>query len=153
MLECRTCRGCRAGVKPRCGVDRAGYVSVTEEPEPRALARWDVTLEHYREASRLYDEFELARVKTRTLEGLPAVAEQYRAAGRDAVGKRALAQPPASGAARLKVWHAGKVLDWARSHEEDVRLDLAQAEENLQRAQTRAREAEEAQGDALVVSG
>ena len=117
--------------------------------EPRALARWDITLEHYREASRLYDEFELARVKSRTLEGLPAVAEQYRAAGRDAVGRRALAQPPASGAARLQVWHAGKVLDWAASYEEDVRLDLAQAEENLQWARTRAREAEKAQGDAL----
>ena len=35
--------------------------------EPRALGRWDVTLEHYREASRLYDEFELAKTKTETL--------------------------------------------------------------------------------------
>ena len=51
---------------------------------------------------------------------------------------RALAQPPASGAARLEVWHAGKILDWARTYEEDVRLDLAQAEEDLQKARTRA---------------
>ena len=37
--------------------------------EPRALERWDVTLEHYQEASRLYDEFELAKTKTDTPEG------------------------------------------------------------------------------------
>ena len=49
------------------------------------------------------------------------MAEQYRSAGRDASGKRALAQPSASGAARLRVWHAGKVLDWAqRRRSEDV---------------------------------
>jgi len=126
--------------------------------EPRALARWDVTLEHYQEASRLYDEFELAKTKTETLKNLPVVAEQYRSAGRDASDMRALAQPPASGTARLAVWHAGKVLDWAYTYkvldwaytyEEDVRLELAQAEEDLQRARTREGEAEEAQTDAL----
>ena len=84
--------------------------------EPRALARWDVTLEHYREASRLYDEFELAKTKTETLKELPAVAEQYRSAGRDAIDMRALAQPQASGVTRLKVWHASKILDWARTY-------------------------------------
>ena len=105
--------------------------------EPRALARWDVTLEHYREASRLYDEFELAKTKTETLKELPVVAEQYRSAGRDATDMRALAQPPASGVARLQVWHAGKVLDWAHTYEEDVRLELAQAKEDLQGARTR----------------
>ena len=115
--------------------------------EPRALERWDVTLEHYQEASRLYDEFELAKIKTETLKDLPLVAGQYRSAGRDASGMRALAQPSASGVARLKVWHAGKVLDWARAYEQDVRLDLAQAEENLQRARTREGEAEKAQSD------
>jgi len=117
--------------------------------EPRALARWDVTLEHYREASRLYDEFELAKTKTETLMDLPAVGGQYRSAGRDATGMRALAQPHASGTPRLKVWHAGKLLDWARTYEEDVRLELAQAEEDLQKARTRASEAENAESDAL----
>jgi uncharacterized protein YPO0396 len=113
--------------------------------EPRALERWDVTLEHYREASRLYDEFELAKMKAETLKGLAVTAGQYRAAGRDASDKRALAQPPASGgAARLRVWHAGKILEWAHSHEEDVRLDLAQAEEELQGARTNGREAQDA---------
>ena len=117
--------------------------------EPRALGRWDVTLEHYREASRLYDEFELAKTKTETLKELPAAAEQYRSAGRDATDKRALAQPSASGIARLQVWHAGQVLGWAQTYEEDVRLELAQAKEDLQRAQTRTCEAEEAERDAL----
>jgi uncharacterized protein YPO0396 len=117
--------------------------------EPRALARWDVTLDHYREASRLYDEFELAKTKTDTLRELPAVAGQYRSAGRDAINKRALAHQPASGVARLRVWHAGKILDWARTYEEDVRLDLAQAKEDLQKARTRASEAEESERGAL----
>jgi uncharacterized protein YPO0396 len=124
--------------------------------EPRALGRWDVTLEHYREASRLYDEFELAKTKTETLEELPLVAEQYRSAGRDATDKRALAQPSASGIARLQVWHAGKVLDWAHTREEDVRLELAQAEDDPQSARVRKREAEEAEKlalEALTVAG
>ena len=117
--------------------------------EPHALARWDVTLKHYQEASRLYELFELAKTKAETLKNLPVVAGQYRSAGRDASGMRALAQPQASGAARLGVWHAGKVLDWAYTYEEDVRLELAQAEEDLQRARTSEGEAEEAQADAL----
>lgn len=118
--------------------------------EPRALERWDVTLEHYREASRLYEEFELARTKTETLKGLPAVAQQYRTAGQDALDKRALARPPASGGiARLEVWHADKVLEWACRYEEDVRLELAQAEEDLQATRTNEREARETAKDAL----
>ena len=117
--------------------------------EPHALARWDVTLEHYREASRLYDEFELAKTKTETLKDLPVVAEQYRSAGRDASSRRALARPPDSGVARLQVWHASKTLDWAHSYEQDVRLELAQAKEDLQGAQTRTREAEDAERGAL----
>jgi uncharacterized protein YPO0396 len=117
--------------------------------EPHALARWDVTLMHYQEASRLYELFELAKTKAEMLKNLPDVAGQYRSASRDAVGMRALAQPQASGAARLQVWHAGKVLEWAHAYEEDVRLELAQAKEDLQQARTREREAEEAQTDAL----
>jgi uncharacterized protein YPO0396 len=117
--------------------------------EPRALERWDVTLAHYQEAARLYDEFELAKTKTETLKDLPAVAEQYRSAGRDATGMRALAQPSASGVARLEIWHAGKVLDWAGTYEDDVRLDLAQAKEDLQRTQTRHKEQDAAEGSAL----
>jgi uncharacterized protein YPO0396 len=117
--------------------------------EPRALARWDVTLEHYREASRLYDEFELTKTKTETLKELRTVAEQYRSAGRDATDKRALVQPSASGVARLRLWHAGKVLDWTQTREEDVRLELAHATENLQRTLARKREAEEVERLAL----
>jgi len=124
--------------------------------EPRALERWDVTLAHYREAARLYDEFELAKTKTDTLEGLPVEAEHYRSAGRDATGMRALAWPPASGVARLRIWHASRVLDWARTYEDDVRLELAQAKEDLQKAQARQKEEEEAEDgtlNALTASG
>jgi uncharacterized protein YPO0396 len=114
--------------------------------EPQALARWDVTLEHYRETSRLYDEFELAKTKTETLKDLPVVAEQYRSAGRDAMDKRALLRPPE----RLRVWHAGKILDWASNFEQDVQVDLAQAKEDLQRADTGADEAKSAEDTALT---
>ena len=113
--------------------------------EPKALGRWDITLEHYREASRLYDEFELAKSKTETLKELPLAAEQYRSAGRDATDKRALAQPQPSGAARLMLWHAAHVLDWANGREQDIRLELAQAHEDRQRAQARLNRAEEAE--------
>jgi uncharacterized protein YPO0396 len=114
--------------------------------EPQALARWDVTLEHYQETSRLYDEFELAKTKTETLKDLPVVAGQYRSAGRDAMDKRALVRPPA----RLRVWHAGKILDWASNFEQDVQIDLAQAKEDLQKAETDAEEAKSAEDVALT---
>jgi uncharacterized protein YPO0396 len=117
--------------------------------EPRAMARWDVTLTHYQEAARLYEEFELARTKAETLKDFPVVAGQYLSAGRDANGMRALAQPQDSSVTRLAVWHAGKVLDWAHNREEEVRLELAQAEEDLQGARTRENGAEQAQTDAL----
>ena len=117
--------------------------------EPRALERWDVTLAHYREAARLYDEFELAKTKAETLQELPTVAGQYLSAGRDANDMRALAQPPASGVTRLRIWHAGKILDWARTYEDDVRLDLAQAKDDLQKALARQKKEEEAEDGAL----
>jgi uncharacterized protein YPO0396 len=125
--------------------------------EPRALERWDVTLEHYREAARLYDEFELATVKTNTLRDLPVTAERYRAAGRDATDKRALAQPPPGGGpARLELWHAERTVSWAQDYEDDVRLELAQAQENLgaaNRRQQEAREEERLALEALTASG
>lgn len=117
--------------------------------EPRALERWDVTLTHYREAARLYEEFELAKTKAETLKELPTEAEKYLSAGRDAVGMRALVLSSDSGVARLRIWHAGKVLDWAGTYEDDVRLELAQAKEDLQKAQVRYKEAKEKEGDAL----
>jgi uncharacterized protein YPO0396 len=117
--------------------------------EPRALERWDVTLMHYREAARLYEEFEMAKAKAETLKELPTEAEKYRSAGRDAVGMRALVLSSDSGIARLRIWHAGKVLDWAGTYEDDVRLELAQAKEDLQKAQVRYKEAKEKEADAL----
>ena len=124
--------------------------------EPRALDRWDVTLEHYRETARLYDEFELARTKTDTLSGLPVAAEKYRVAGRDARDKRALLHPSQDGTAPLHVWHALKIADWAHLSEDDLRLELSQAEEDLEHAQGEEHEAAAAADlalDALTSAG
>src|SRR5215472_5700174 len=41
--------------------------------EPHALTRWDVTLAHYQEASRLYELFEMAKNKAEMLKNLPVV--------------------------------------------------------------------------------
>lgn len=125
--------------------------------EPKALTRWDITLEHYTEVSRLYDEFELARRKLDSLKDLPLVAEQYRAAGQGAVDKRAILRvPPGGGIARLQVWHAEKTLDWASRAGEDAQLDRAQAEEDLQGAEAleqQARRKHERAVDALAGDG
>lgn len=118
--------------------------------EPEALARWDVTLEHFTQATVLFDEFELARKKTETLKDLPTTAEQYRTAGKDATVKREmLHEPDGPGVGRLQVWHAGKTLDWATGYEEDVRLEMAQVDDDLATAKGRVREAEAAYDTAL----
>ncbi|HUZ55156.1 MAG TPA: hypothetical protein VMU94_21850 [Streptosporangiaceae bacterium] len=75
--------------------------------EPLALTRWDVALEAYREASRLYEEFETARRRTQTLEPLPGIAENYRAAGADYVAKNRLLTGGGDDPARIHVWLAG----------------------------------------------
>ena len=118
--------------------------------EPRALARWDVTLEHYPEASRLYDEFELARRKADTLKDLPDASETYRIAGSDAAEKRGiLREAEDDRVARLRVWHAEKTLAWAKTTEEDLRLEQAQAREELHVAETAEQEADREQERAL----
>lgn len=117
---------------------------------PRALVRWDTTLEHYTEASRLYDEFELARKKEKTLSGLAVAGEQYRAAGKDASDKRALRREPDDGGpTRLRVWHAGKVREWARVAEEDLRLEMAQADDDLQELRKEEKRAKDRRDRAL----
>lgn len=119
--------------------------------EPKALSRWDVTVEQYMEASRLYDEFELARRKADTLRDLPGAAERYRTAGNDATNKRLiLREPDGDGVARLRVWHAEKTLEWATRTEEDVRLDQAVAREKLQAAEADERDASREQERALA---
>lgn len=95
--------------------------------EPLALTRWDVALEAYREASRLYEEFEAARRRTQTLAPLPVIAEKYHAASADYVAKSRLLT--GDGRARIHVWHAGKVAEWAEKAIEDNRLHKAEVDE------------------------
>jgi uncharacterized protein YPO0396 len=107
--------------------------------EPLALTRWDVALEAYREASRLYDEFETARRRTQTLAPLPAIAEKYRAAGADYVAKNRLLTGDGGCPAGIRVWHAEKIAAWAEKAVDDNRLAKAEVDEQ---SATAAKEAE-----------
>ncbi|GAB3966987.1 ATP-binding protein [Plantactinospora veratri] len=97
--------------------------------EPLALARWDIALEAYREASRLYEEFETARRRTDTLAPLPVIAEKYRAAGADYVAKARLLRSDGEGPTRLHVWHAEKITEWAETAIDDNRIAKAELDE------------------------
>lgn len=97
--------------------------------EPLALTRWDVALEAYREASRLYEEFETARRRTQTLEPLPGIAERYRTAGADYVAKNRLLTGNGDGPAGIHVWHAEKLAEWAEAAIDDNRLAKAEVDE------------------------
>ncbi|GIM97824.1 ATP-binding protein [Paractinoplanes toevensis] len=97
--------------------------------EPLALTRWDVALEAYREASRLYEEFETARRRTETLKPLPQIAEKYRAAGADYIDKNRLLKSNGDGPTRIHVWHAEKVAEWAETTIDDNRLAKAVTDE------------------------
>jgi uncharacterized protein YPO0396 len=97
--------------------------------EPLALSRWDIALEAYREASRLYEEFETARRRTETLAPLPVIAEKYRAAGADYVAKNRLLTGDRDGPTRIHVWHAEKVAEWAETAIDDNRLAKAGVDE------------------------
>jgi uncharacterized protein YPO0396 len=125
--------------------------------EPLAISRWDTALEAYREASKLYDEFEYARTRLHTLDSLPILAERYRAAGSDYVIKQRLLAESAPGQpTRLCVWHAGKIDEWASTTIEDNRLAHAELSEKLQEAQrldTRAQQSFNDILDALKAAG
>lgn len=97
--------------------------------EPLALTRWDVALEAYREASRLYEVFETARRRTQTLEPLPGIADRWRAAGADYIAKNTLLAEDGDGPARIRVWHAEKVAEWAESAIDDNRLAKAEVDD------------------------
>lgn len=112
---------------------------------PQALDRWQTTLAHYEEASRLYDEFEFARRKLETLSGLRERAGRYRAAGLDWSAKTALLRPPGEHMVpRLRVWHAGRILGWAGVEIENNRLEEAGARELLQSAVLQCARADQA---------
>ncbi|GAB2829156.1 ATP-binding protein [Actinoallomurus bryophytorum] len=97
--------------------------------QPLALSRWDVALEAYREASRLYEEFETARRRTETLAPLPAIAEKYHAAGADYVAKNGLLIGDGDGPTRIHVWHAERVAEWAEIAVDDNRLAKAEVDD------------------------
>jgi uncharacterized protein YPO0396 len=114
--------------------------------EPLALARWSTALESYLEASKLYDEFEDARKRLKTLAPLPNIADQYRAAGADYVLKQELLT---SDVARLKVWHAEKIDSWAERAVDDNALERAEVAEKLQEARAKEEAADQQLKDVL----
>lgn len=118
--------------------------------EPLALARWEIALEAYREASRLYEEFEAARRRTETLEPLPALAERYRAAGDDYVAKRRLLAAEEGGVPRVRVWHSERVAGWAEDEAERVRAEKTAVEAELGEAKASADAAERAEHDTVA---
>lgn len=118
--------------------------------QPLALSRWDVALEAYREASRLYDEFETARRRTETLAPLPGNAERYHAAGADYVAKTRLMTSDSDGPPRICVWHAEKVAEWAETAVDDNRLAKAEVDEKHATAVKAAKAATEREQDTLA---
>jgi uncharacterized protein YPO0396 len=118
--------------------------------EPLALTRWDIALEAYREASRLYEEFESARRRTDTLSPLPGIAEQYGAAGADYTAKNRLLTADGDRPPRIHVWHAEKIATWAENESDDVRLAKADVEEKLAAAQRSASTAERRENDTIA---
>jgi uncharacterized protein YPO0396 len=118
--------------------------------EPLALTRWDVALEAYREASRLYEEFEAARRRTETLAPLPDVAERYHAAGAAYVAKNTLLTGDGDGPARIRVWHAEKIAQWAETTIEDNRLAKAELDEQHTDAVTVAETADRREKETIA---
>ena len=118
--------------------------------EPLALTRWDIALEAYREASRLYQEFETARRRIDTLAPLAGIAARYEAAGADYLAKQALLTGDADHPARITVWHADKVVDWGYTAISDNQQALGEVDEQLTEAITAARTAERAEQDTIA---
>lgn len=118
--------------------------------EPLALTRWDVALEAYREASRLYEEFETARRRAETLAPIPVIAEKYRAAGADYIAKNRLLAADGDTPARIRVWHAEKVAAWAEKAIDDNRLAKAEVDEEHAEAVKAADVANQREQDTLA---
>jgi uncharacterized protein YPO0396 len=118
--------------------------------EPLALTRWEVALEAYREASRLYEEFETARRRTQTLEPLPGIAEKYRAAGTDYMAKNRLLIGDGYGPTGIQVWHGEKLAEWAEKAIDDNRLTKAEVDEEHAAAVTAAAAADRREKDTIT---
>ncbi|MEU7844734.1 SbcC/MukB-like Walker B domain-containing protein [Micromonospora sp. NPDC049114] len=118
--------------------------------EPLALTRWDVALQAYREASRLYEEFETARRRTDALSPLPVIAEKYLAAGADYVAKARLLRGDGDAPTRLHVWHAEKITGWAENTIDDNRLAKAEIDEKHAGAVKAADAADQREKDTIA---
>jgi uncharacterized protein YPO0396 len=118
--------------------------------EPLALTRWDVALEAYREASRLYEEFETARRRTQTLKPLPGIAEKHRTAGADYVAKNRLLTGDDHGPVGIHVWHAEKLAEWAETAVDDNRLAKAEVDEMHAAAAKAAEAADQREKDTIA---
>ena len=118
--------------------------------EPLALTRWDVAIEAYREASRLYEEFEAARHRTQTLAPLPGIAEKHRAAGADYISKNRLLTGDGDGPARIHAWHAEKIAEWAEKAVDDNRLAKAEVDEQHAAAVKAAAAADRREKDTIA---
>ncbi len=125
--------------------------------EPLALSRWETTLSAYREASALYDVFEVARKRLEILADVPVQAERYSAAMEAATEKRKLHltsdDAPHS---RLDLWHAERIEKWAVEKVELNRVARAETERERAAAATEARAAQqrwESAADQIVALG
>lgn len=127
--------------------------------EPLALSRWETTLSAYREASALYDVFEVARKRLEILSDVPAQAERYRAAMEAATEKRRLyrvEEGAPSQHTRLDVWHAEKLETWAGQKIEANRVNRAETDRQRQAALDEAKAAQkrwESAADQIVALG
>ncbi len=125
--------------------------------EPLALGRWETTLGAYREASALYDVFEVARKRLEILADVPEQAERYRASMEAATEKRKLYRTSEDEPhSRLDLWHAEKIEAWATSRIEQNRVDRAETERRRAASAGQAKAAQqrwESAADQIVALG
>lgn len=123
--------------------------------EPLALDRWSTALESYREASRLYDEFEKARRRLRTLADLPEAAERYAAAEQGYIHKQRILNNT-DDEDRLRLWHEQRLHEWATVKADDAKLAHAEIKDAHQKAvgrDTEARQSLDDVMDAMLAAG
>lgn len=114
--------------------------------EPAAIDRWVSALDAYREAARLYDVFERARRRARTLEDLPDYADQHHHAQAQYSAKRRMLRDEGD-ASPLRVWHTIRIRDWADARVEELKPQRAEA-----RAACEAAEQARTAADATVAA-
>lgn len=119
---------------------------------PKALERWESTLTHFTEACALGDELNLAERKSSLLQELPAAAAGRRGAQSDANIKAQLGRVPdeEGGLSRLRVWHWGRILEWAETEEVERRLHEAITKDELRAKEKELTAAQEAHERALA---